>query len=115
MASDSLYPKEFGGNLGDTEILCWDYQSDATRALLVMGGKSSSGDVVTHAGSGVLIMEDASNYGTIWSREFYQTSYAGQNFRVQQVVLDLPSNWLFVALNPIVILKMDSTTAAILL
>ena len=68
--------------MGDTEIICWDYQSDATRSLLVMGGKSSSGDVVTHAGSGVLIMEDADTYETKWSRELYQTFYTGQNVRV---------------------------------
>jgi hypothetical protein len=68
--------------LGDTEILCWDFQSDGTRALLVMGGKSSSGDVVTHAGSGVLIMEDAIKYEAIWSREFYRTNYVAQDVRV---------------------------------
>ena len=68
--------------MGDTEILCWDYQSVATRALLVMGGKSSSGDVVTHAGSGVLIMEDAITYEAKWFREYYRTNYAGQYVRV---------------------------------
>jgi hypothetical protein len=68
--------------LGDTEILCWDYQSDASRALLVMGGKSSSGDVVTHTGSGVLIMEDAITYEAKWSREFFRTNYAAQDVRV---------------------------------
>jgi len=47
-----------------------------------MGGKSSSGDVVTHAGSGVLIMEDAINYEAIWSREFYRTNYVAQDVRV---------------------------------
>ena len=68
--------------MGDTEIICWDYQSDATRSLMVMGGKSSSGDVVTHPGSGVLIMEDAVTYEVKWSREFFQTFYTGQNVRV---------------------------------
>ena len=47
-----------------------------------MGGKSSSGDVVTHAGSGVVIMEDAINYETIWTREFYRTNYVAQDVRV---------------------------------
>ena len=68
--------------MGETEIICWDYQSYATTALLVMGVKSSSGDVVTHAGSGVLIMEDAINYEVIWSREFYRTNYVAQDVRV---------------------------------
>ena len=80
-----------------------------------MGGKSSSGDVVTHAGSGVLIMEDAINYEALWSLEFYRTNYVAQDVRVQQVALDLPNNLLFAALNPIVIIKMNALTAEIYL
>jgi hypothetical protein len=38
-----------------------------------MGGTSSSGDVVTHPNSGVLIMEDAINYEIMWTREFFST------------------------------------------
>jgi hypothetical protein len=34
---------------------------------------------------------------------------------VQQVALDLDKNWLFVALNPIVIMKMDVLSAEIIL
>ena len=80
-----------------------------------MGGKSSSGDVVTHTGSGVLIMEDAITYEAKWSREFFRTNYAAQDVRVQQVALDLTNNLLYVALNPIVIIKMDAVTAIIYL
>jgi hypothetical protein len=110
-----MYPKEFGGKLGDTEILCWDYKSTGTQAFLVMGGRSSSGDVVTHPNSGVLIMEDAVNFGILWTREFFQTNYAVQDVRVQQVAFDSSSDTLFVALNPVVIIKMVQSTGLILL
>ena len=66
-----------GGALSDTEILAWDYQNDGTKARLVMGGRSNSGDVVTHTGSAILIYEDAINYKVLWAKEFYRFDYMG--------------------------------------
>ena len=80
-----------------------------------MGGRSSSGDVVTHPASGVLIYEDAAAFSVMWSKEFYRNNYVGQNVRVQQIVLNLGLNTLYVALNPVVILKMIPDTGVILL
>ena len=47
-----------------------------------MGGKSSSGDVVTHSGSAILIYEEAIDYQLLWAKEFFKTTYAGQDLGV---------------------------------
>ncbi len=69
----SIYPREFGGRLGDTEILTWDYQSYNGRSRLALGGKTNSRDLVTHDKSGVLIYERGGYFTTLWTKEFYKT------------------------------------------
>ena len=75
--ADDMFPLEFGGFPGDTEILAWDYQALNQVVRLAIGGKSSSLGVVNKTGSGVIIMYDALDYSVIWKREFYRNDYAG--------------------------------------
>ncbi len=43
-----LFPRAIGGNLGDTEILCFDLVITGSKGRMAIGGRSLSQDVVTH-------------------------------------------------------------------
>ena len=73
----SLFPRELGGLLGDTEITAFDFATSASNAYLAVGGTSSSGDVVAHAGSAFITFEDALDYQMLWAKEYYLGAYAG--------------------------------------
>ena len=73
---------------------------------MALGGNSSSLDVVTHPESGVLIVYDENEFSVMWTREFKCRNYGGRPTRVEHVVLDIANNSLYLAFNPLVIVKM---------
>ncbi len=81
-----------------------------------MGGRSSSGDIVTHTGSAVVIYEDTLTYQLLWAKEFFLSNYATQNIGiVESIIYDLPTDQVILGTSqPVVIVKINGASGQIL-
>jgi hypothetical protein len=70
---------------------------------MALGGKTSSGDIVTHPRAAWLAYEDAENYQRLWDYEIYYAKDISLELAVTDLVLDviLPDEFLYVAISPV--------------
>ena len=116
-SEDTVFPRQFGGNLGDTQILSFDYQYNqaTTTGRIAVSGISYSQDVTSHVGSGFLTYEDAIDYQMLWAKEFYQTIYVGQKVEIMQCSINIQADIVYAGTSdPFVIMMLNGIDGSLM-
>ena len=117
--ASKLFPRQFGGDKGDTELLAWDFKQDVSLSIsrMALGGKTSSSDIVTHFQSAWLAYEDADSYQRLWDYEIYYTQDPTLQLAVTGLVIGdvISAEYLYVAISPVLsVWKINAKTQNIL-
>ena len=86
---------------------------------MALGGKTSSGDIITHPRAAWLTYEDADKYQRLWDYEIFYATDPSMELAVTDLVIDVDvtssDELLYVAISPIQsVWKMNAKTKKII-
>ena len=101
-------------------MLAWDFKQVALSiSRMALGGKTSSGDIITHPRAAWLAYEDADKYQRLWDLEIFYATDPFLELAVTDLVIDVDvttsAQFLYVAISPVLsVWKMNAKTKDII-